>query len=182
MKEAKDYFPLAMEELQALGAWAAACALRSLSIYERIVPEDARPRKAIEGIVEFSRSGKRTQALRILAMDAYRASLGARDAAAKAAAMAASLAAASAYTHPFRDLRQAEHILGPAAYSALALELEGKGDEDIGDGEIKWAIEMVNAETAGLLGKMPPRKTGEKRIGKLLYDLDCGIRKKFELA
>ena len=55
-------------------------------------------------------------------MDAYRASREAGDTAASHAAMAASLAAAVAYTHPFRDERQAEHILGPAAHAALALE------------------------------------------------------------
>jgi hypothetical protein len=174
----KEYFDLGMEELQSLGVWAAECARRSLLIYERAVPEDARPRKAIEGILEFSRTGKRTNALRRLAMDAYRASLGAKNEAAKAAAMAASLAAASAYTHPYSDLRQAEHILGPAAYSALAVELEGKGDEKIGDSEIDAAIVCANAEIARLLRKMPERGRGEKRLERLLHDLDVGIREK----
>ena len=60
----EEYFELGIEELQCLGTWAAECAARSLSIYERIELEDARSRKAIEGIVDFSTTGKRTKALR----------------------------------------------------------------------------------------------------------------------
>lgn len=174
----REYFDLTIQELQSLGKWAASCAERALSVYEKIEAEDYRPREAINGIIEFSNGGKRTNKLRKLALDAYRASLEAKHEAASAAAKSASLAAASAYTHPFKDIRQAEHILGPAAYSALALELNGNGDQEIGKSEIRWAIENVNSETVKLLAKMPERNSGKRRIEKLLYDLDHGIREK----
>ena len=101
--------------------------------------------------------------------------------AASAAARSAGLAAASAFTHPFKDVRQAEHILGPAAYAALALELYDIGDQKTGDGEVAWAIENVNNETAGLLDKMPARESGNKRIVQFLFHLDNGIREKYKL-
>jgi len=173
---AKEYFELGIEELQALGRWAGTCASRALQLYEAKCPGDPRPRKAIEGIVEFSRSGKRTNKLRKLALDAYRASLETVDEAAKAAARASSLAAASAYTHPFRDVRQAEHILGPAAYAALAMELKEDPGNRHGDEEVRLAIENAELEVAELLGKMPERGIGKTRIDRLLFDLDHGLR------
>jgi len=152
-----------------------------LLIYESAVPADNRPRLALESIRDFAETGKRTNKLRKAAMDAYRASLEAKDLAASAAARSAGLAAASAFTHPFKDVSQAEHILGPAAYAALALELNNKGDQKTGDNEVAWAIENVDNETAALLDKMPARDTGNKRIEQLLFHLDSGIRDKYKI-
>ncbi len=167
-----------METLQALGEWAAVSAERALNVYEIHKTEDSRPRVAISAIREFVLNGKRTHQLRKIGMDAYRASLEATDPAASAAAMSASLAAASAYTHPFSDPGQGRHILGPAAYSALALELAGKSDPSIGDLEIERAISEAPRPVIELLLKMPERQAGKKRIDQLLYALDSGLRKR----
>ena len=67
---------------------------------------------------------------------------------------------------------------GPAAYSALAIELSCNGDQKIGDREIEWAIATVNHAVVILLKEMPERQNGKKRIEQLLYNLDCGIRAK----
>lgn len=75
MARQKEYFEIKIEELQSLGTWAADCAERALSIYESIESEDDRPRNAINGIKGFSNTGKRTNRLRKLALDTYRASL-----------------------------------------------------------------------------------------------------------
>lgn len=174
----KEYFEIKIEELQSLGKWAADCAERALSIYESIEKEDHRPRNAINGIKDFSNSGKRTNHLRKLALDAYRASLETQDAAA-AAAQSASLAAASAYTHPFKDVNQSKHILGPAVYSAFAIELHNRLGQKIGEREIELAIENATCEIAELLNKMPAPKVGTKRIDQLFHELDSGIRNKF---
>ena len=179
MAREKEYFEIKIEELQSLGKWAADCAERALSIFESIENEDKRPRNAINGIKDFSNSGKRTNHLRKLAMDAYRASLETKDTAASAAARSASLAAASAYTHPFKDINQSKHILGPAVYSAFAIELHNRLDQKIGEREIELAIDNSTIEIAALLNKMPEHKTGAKRIDQLFYKLDNGIRNKF---
>src|SRR5512137_1052461 len=140
------YFTLSLESLRAVGSWAADCAERALSVYETHADSDSRPRAAIQGIRVFAGGGKRTAQLRSLALSAFSAAREADDPAAAAAARAAGLAAASAYTHPLADVHQTKHILGPAAYAALALELNQRSAHSIGDDEVIWAIEHVTPE------------------------------------
>ena len=176
MGRESKYFTLTLESLRALGSWAADCAERALSVYEKHTDSDSRPRAAIEGIRVFTGGGRRTAQLRSLALSAYSAAREADDPAAAAAARAAGLAAASAYTHPLADVHQTKHILGPAAYAALALELDHAGDPSIGDGEVRWAIEHVTSEVRDVLLQMPARQAGNSRLGTILHKLDAGIR------
>jgi len=170
------YFSLSLDSLRALGSWAADCAERALSVYETQAGSDSRPRAAIEGIRVFAGGGKRTAQLRSLALAALSAAREAGDPAAAAAARAAGLAASSAYTHPLVDVQQTKHIVGPAAYAALALELHHAGDPNIGDGEVRWAIEHATSEVREVLLQMPARKAGTSRLDMILYELDEGIR------
>ena len=176
MAHESRYFSLSLESLRALGSWAAACAERALSVYESYAHSDSRPRAAIEGIRVFAAGGKRTARLRSLALAAFSAAREASDPAAAAAARAAGLAASSAYTHPLADVQQTKHIVGPAAYAALALELNQGGDPKVGDGEVRRAIEQVTPEVREILLQMPARDVGTSRLDKLLYELDEGIR------
>lgn len=169
-------FTLSLESLRTLGRWTADCAERALSVYEKHVDSDSRPRAAIGGIRMFANGGKRTAQLRSLALSAFSAAREANDPAAAAAARAAGLAASSAYTHPLADVQQTKHIVGPAAYAALALELDHAGDPNIGDGEVRWAIEHVTYEVREILLQMPARQSGNSRLDKILYELDAGIR------
>ena len=98
------------------------------------------------------------------------------DPAAAAAARAAGLAASSAYTHPLADVQQTKHIVGPAAYAALALELSQGGDHAIGDHEVIWAIEHVTPQVREILGHMPAREMGKTRLDNLMYQVDVGVR------
>jgi len=171
------YFPLSLESLRALGGWAADCAERVLGIYEAYSGKDPRPREAIGGIRAFAAGDARTARLRTLAMAAYAAAQEASDPAASAAANAACLAASSAYTHPLADIHQTKHILGSAAYAALALELRHPEDASVGDMEIARALDCVPREAREILLHMPARDSGTgKRIDRLMYDLDSGIR------
>ncbi len=176
MSRESDYFPLSLESLRVLGKWAADCAERTLPVFEKHVEADPRPRTAIEGIRVFAGGGKRAARLRTLALEANRAAREAGHPAAEAAARAAGLAAASAYTHPLRDVQQTKHIVGPAAYAALALELDSGGDPAIGDGVARWAIEHAPSEVREILLQMPARQAGKSRLSRLLYDIDAGIR------
>lgn len=169
------YFALSLGSLRILGDWAADCAERALPVFVKYVDSDSRPLAAIEGIRVFAAGGKRTARLRSLAMEAHRAAREAGYPAAVAAARAAGLAAASAYTHPLADVHQTMHILGPAAYAAVALELDRAGDPAIGDGEVHWAIEHAPFEVRDLLLKMPARQPGNSRLDRILYDLDVGL-------
>src|SRR6266545_2629359 len=182
MGRESTYFTLSLESLRAIGSWAADCAERALPVYETHTDSDSRRRAAIEGIRVFACGGNRTARLRTLALDALAAAREAGDPAAAAAARAAGLAASSAYTHPLADVHQTKHILGPAASAAtaaaaaLALELDHAGDPNIGDGEVRWAIEHVTAEVRDVLLQMPARQPENRRLDKLLYTLDAGTR------
>lgn len=171
-----EYFTLALESLRAIAAWAAECAQRALPLFEECAGSDSRPRAAIEGIREFAEGGKRVARLRSLAMEAHAAAREIDDPAATAAARAAGLAAASAYTHPLADVQQTKHIVGPAAYAALALELRHCGESSVGDEEVRWAIEHAPAEAREVLAQMPARQPGTSRLDRLLYEVDAGIR------
>jgi hypothetical protein len=109
-------------------------------------------------------------------MDAYRGSLEADDQTASAAARAASLAAASAYTHPFVDVNQAKHILGPAAYTAWAIEIQYGLDH--GASEVRRAVEKAGNEVINVLLIMPCQPLGKTRLDTIMYELDTGLRGK----
>ena len=170
------YFSLSLESLRALGSWAADCAERALPVYENYSDSNSRPRDAIEGIRVFAAGGKRTAQLRSLALSAFSAAREADDPAAAAAARAAGLAASSAYTHPLVDVQQTKHIVGPAAYAALALELNQGGGHSIGDNEVIWAIEHVTPEVRAILLQMPAREIGRTRLENIMYNIDVSIR------
>jgi hypothetical protein len=174
-----NYFTLSLESLRAIGSWAADCAERALPVYETQTRSDSRPRAAIEAIRVFACGGNRTARLRSLAMQALAAAREIGDPASAAAARAAGLAASSAYTHPLADVQQTKHIVGPAAYAALALELEALGDAAIGEGEVRWAIEHAPLEARQVLQQMPARQPGNSRLDALLYELDAGIRGRY---
>ena len=176
MARESKYFSLSLESLRSLGSWAADCAERVLSVYENYANSDSRPRAAIEGIRVFAGGGKRTAQLRSLALAAFSAAREADDPAAVAAARAAGLAASSAYTHPLADVQQTKHIVGPAAYAALALELNQGGDHSIGDNEVIWAIEHVTPEVRAILLQMPAREIGRTRLENIMYKIDVSIR------
>jgi hypothetical protein len=170
------YFSLSLDSLRILSAWAADCAEQALAVYEAFSGLDRRPRDAIDGARAFAAGGRRTAELRRLSLAAYAAANESSDEAAAAAANAACLAASSAYTHPLRDVHQTKHILGPAAYAALALELSRSGDKAVGDGEIRRSLERVPPEVREILVQMPRRDRGKSRIDELMHILDIGIR------
>jgi hypothetical protein len=176
MDREPKYFPLTLESLRAIGGWAADCAERALPIFEACAGADSRPWAAIEGIRAFAAGGKRTARLRTLAVAANAAAREVGDPAAAAAARAAGHAAASAYTHPLADVHQTKHTVGPAAYAALALELDHGGDPRVGDAEIRWAIQHTPSEVRTVLLQMPARQVGKSRMDVILYELDAGIR------
>ena len=175
----KDYFEISITDLQSATKWAIEFAEMALSIFEKSTLNDNRARKAIEGARDFSESGKRTNLLRKLSMDAYRASRENMDQSASMAANAASLTAALAFTHPFRDIKQAEHILGPVVYSILAIE-KNNNDAENEKVNIEYAIERANDSVWELLKEFPEHEYHEDRIRKLFYTLDNGIRTKYK--
>lgn len=170
------HFSLPLRSLMVIGAWAADAAGTVLPIFESRAPGDPRPRMAIQAIRRFASDGRRTAALRRAATDASAAARDVGEAAAAAAARAAGLAAASAYTHPLRDVAQTKHIVGPAAYAALALELAGDGSPGPGAAVLRRAIDAAPYEVCAALGEMHARTAGASRLDCLLHELDAALR------
>jgi hypothetical protein len=159
-EEHSRHFQLSIDSLRALGNWCADCAEMALPVFEEHEASDVRPRAAIEGVRLFAAGGRRTAQLRTLALAALTASREAANPAAASAAKSAGLAASSAYTHPLVDVQQTKHIVGPAAYAALALELDRAGDPAAGGNLVLWAMEHVTVEVRDILLHMPGRKPG----------------------
>ena len=176
MDQNAKYFTLTLHSLRMIGSWAADCAESALPIFEAPAGHDMRPRVAIAGIRAFADGGKRTAQLRLLAIAANAAAREVSDVAAAAAARAAAYAAASAYTHPLIDVRQTKHIVGPAAYAILALELNDADRLHHGEVALLSAIECAPVEVSEVLRCMPARQPGRSRLDALLFAFDSRLR------
>ncbi len=169
------YFPLSLDSLRAIGGWAADGAERALPVFKRCANSDPRPRAAIEGI-QPSPPGKTGRPGRAPWPVKRMPRRGTDPPAAAAAALAAGHAAASAYTHPLADVQQTLHIVGSAAYAALALELDGLGHSAIGDAVVRLLVQQAPPAVRDVLRQMPARTPRNSRLAQLLYSLDSTIR------
>jgi hypothetical protein len=167
---------LSDEDRRLLGGWAADCAERALTLFEAKAPSDARPREAIEGIRTFAQGGKRTARLRSLAWAALAAAREVGDPSAAAAARAASLAAATAYMHALATPHQVKHALGPVVYAALACDLTIDDSSNLGNREIRWAINHAPPTVHDIVRRMPSHHLGRTRLSALYCQLDIGLR------
>ncbi|MFC5288702.1 putative immunity protein [Actinokineospora guangxiensis] len=166
---------LSMDELREITRYAAACAEPALVLFERVRPDDPRPRTAFAATREFTDGGKRTKAIRDAAWAAQRAYQEARDACLPAAAEAARAAVAvagAAYLHPLAKATQVLHILGPAAHSALAMELDGTD----GQAHLEIARGLATPTVVAVLRRYPPAPDGRGRLGELARVLDGALR------
>ena len=101
MKTESNEIQLSIDELREMTSWAIQCAQRALPIFEQYNPDDSRPRDAITAAQEFVKIGKRSNALRMAGLAAYKASRSVvSDIAASEAALSATQAVGAAYLHP----------------------------------------------------------------------------------
>lgn len=171
----KEYFDLDIKQLQIAASWALKYVEEAIIVFERNNIEDKRPRNAHLGMMEFVETGIRNNQLRKLAMEAYKAARDEKRLIPSYAANAASLGAAIAYTHPFRDPKQAEHILGPVVYSILATDTENIGI-DYFRMKIDEACSEVNKELIILINNYPAQEDSDNLKKHLIYMLDSQIR------
>ncbi|HJW23192.1 MAG TPA: hypothetical protein VJ506_12250 [Candidatus Limnocylindrales bacterium] len=159
-----------------IAAWAADCAERSLPIFEDRAPADGRPGAAIAGAHAYGRGTARVSEMRPHLRAAYAAGREVGDPAPAAAARAAGLAAATAFIHfDETTLGTLGHIVGPAAYAALARERATPDERDLVEREIGWAIASVPPEVRAIVRRLPaPEPRG--RLGRLMARIDAGIR------
>lgn len=185
MEEAKEYqstpdksgeVKLNIDELREIAAFAVACAQRVLSIFERHIPNDSRPREAIDAALAFSKGAKRSNMLRARGLAAFRAAHAANVPAAAEAAQAATQTVGAAFLHPLAKAHQVKHILGAAAHAARAAELDAADDPSAGSACRDWAIQHAPATVVAVLARLPAAPERGGRTGELLRELDEALR------
>ena len=164
------------EERREVARWAADSAERVLPLFEAIAPADPRPREAIKIARAFADGERRTRRLFRVAMAAHRAGHEVGDPVALAGARAASLAAATANIHGETTIGTLDHILGSAAYAALARELTSDGDAAVADEEVRWAIEHASPAIRDLVRRVPASVSGRRRLDEIQHLLDVALR------
>lgn len=172
----KEKVALSMQDLREVTSYAAECAQGVLDVFERIQPDDARPRDAIDTAWAFSRGGERGKLLRTTALAAQKAANSMDSEAACAAARAAMCAASAAYLHPLADAHQVKHILGAAAHAARAAELVAGDDKNIGANHIEQAQRLATPALIDVLKRYPEAPSGGGRVGELMRKLDQALR------
>lgn len=171
------------EEQQALrkaALWAAEYAYQALPVFEKRYPDDERPREAIEAARTFGEGKPRDKSLRVLSLAVFKIGKDV-DEVAKYVTKAASAVAAIAYTHTDlqtgqQGVRQAQHVLGPIVYSALALEMDADNNSMVGNAIIRQAAKDAPAEVRYILAHMPPQPKKADRLSALFHDLDAELR------
>jgi hypothetical protein len=164
------------EERREVARWAANSAERVLPLFEAIAPADARPREAIETARAFADGGRRSRHLSRVALAAHRAGREVGDPVGLAAARATSLAAATANIHDETTIGTLGHILGPAAYAALARELASGGDTAMADEEVAWAVAHASPAIRDLVRRVPASVSGGRRVDTIQHQLDALLR------
>jgi hypothetical protein len=171
-----SYFELTIEELRVVARYATESAEPCLPLFEKVSPEDPRPRAAIDAAWAFVNGEARTKLQRVAALDAHRAAKEVHDEVAQHAARAAGDAAAAAYLHPLAKATQVGHILRAAANAACAAELHAGGASSVGEALIEQARRRATPGLIDVLKRYPSAPTGNSRVAQLMKTLDESLR------
>ena len=176
MSDGPDDFELTMDELRVVARFAVESAQEVLPLFEEVVPDDPRPRAAIEAAWTFAYGAARTKLQRVTALDAHRAAKDVASEAAQHAARAAGDAAAAAYLHPLAQATQVGHILRAVASAARAAELSEDSGPEVGDALIEQARRRATPVLIDVLSRYPLAPVGKSRVAHLMTTLDASLR------
>lgn len=169
-------FELSMDELRVVARFVAESAQEVLPVFEEAVPDDRRPRAAVDAAWAFIHGGKRTKLQRVTSLDAHRAAKEANTEATRLAARSAGDAASAAYLHPIAKAGQVGHILRAAASAARVAELNAGDDPAIGDMLIEQARQRATPVLMKVLCRYPFPPTANNRVARLTSALDAALR------
>ena len=169
-------FELRLDELRVVARFAADSAREALPFFERTVPDDGRPRAAIEAAYLFADGAARTKLQRLAATDAHRAATEAAGEVSRLAAGSAGDAAAAAYLHPLAEATQVGHILRATARAAAAAELEAGGQAEAAAAVLERARLHATPVLIDVLHRYPPAISGRSRTAHLMKALDTALR------
>lgn len=170
---------LSIANLRAVAAFSADCARPSLQIYRAWNPTDGRPEAAIKAAEDFSIGGSRSNGLRNSAFASLRAAREAQTlgyASAAEAARAAAAAAAAGFLHPLPKATQVRHILGAAAHSARAFELQDEQGPHLPGWGLDSFQRFASTELVMVLKRYPSAPPAGGRLGELIRALDASLR------
>lgn len=167
---------LTLEDLRSVAQYAARCGRESLVLFERNHPDDPRPRSALEAAEILALGGRRSNLQRTAAFAAHRAAKSAGDDVAKLAARAAGDAAGSAYLHPLAQPSQVGHILGSAANTMRAFELDAGDDPSVAVLWLDALARHATPEVRNVLARYPTAPSGAGRVSELMRELDSQLR------
>ncbi|MEU9607416.1 putative immunity protein [Streptomyces sp. NPDC048057] len=175
-------FDLTMAELRVVARYVVWHAEDVLAVFERDVPDDPRPREAIDAAWCFINGANRTRLQRTTSVEAHRAARSAPSEAARLAARAAGDAASAAYLHPIWQASQVGHILRASSSAARIAELEAGGDPRKGDAQLERSRQRATPVLVDVLRRYPPAAGGRDRVARLMSDLDRSLRQSAEVA
>jgi hypothetical protein len=151
------------DDRRVLAVWAAACAERTVWLFEAQAPSDRRPRDAVDGLRAFARGEMRIGMVRALSVRALAAAREIGDPAAVAAARAAGQAAGTAH--------MAAHARGAAAYAAKATGLAASHDPSAAADEVGWQHRHASPAVRDALRRLPPPTRAAGMLGALISDM-----------
>ena len=169
-------FDLTMDELRVVARYVLQHAEDVLPVFEQAVPDDPRPRAAVDAARAFIDGADRTRLQRVASLGAHRAARSAPSEAARLAARSAGDAASAAYLHPIAQADQVGHILRAAASAARIGELEAGGDPGIGDARLERSRQRATPVLIDVLRRYPPAKGGRSRVAQFMSGLDRALR------
>ncbi|MER7456700.1 putative immunity protein [Micromonospora sp. NPDC126480] len=169
-------FDLTMDELRVVARYVVRHAEDVLPVFERAVPDDPRPRAAIDAAWVFINGASRTRLQRVVSLDAHRAARSAPSEAARLAARSAGDAASAAYLHPIARASQVGHILRAPACAARIAEIEAGGDPAVGDAIVERSLQRATPELVDVLRRYPLAASGGNRVAQLMSTLDRALR------
>lgn len=175
-------FDLTMAELRVVARYVVRHAEDVLPVFEQAVPDDPRPRAAIDAAWTFINGATRAKLQRVTSLDAHRAARSAPSEAARLAARSAGDAASAAYLHPIAQAGQVGHILRACASAAHIGELEAGGDPTIGDALLERPRQRASPVLIDVLCRYPPVTGGGSRVARLMSALDHSLRQAADLV
>ncbi|WUW19548.1 exonuclease SbcC [Streptomyces sp. NBC_01463] len=170
-------FDLTTDELRVVARYVVQHAEDVLPVFEHAVPDDQRPRAAIDAAREFIHGAGRTKLQRVASADAHRAARSAPSEAARLAARSAGDAASAAYLHPIAQAGQVGHILRACASAARIGEMEAGGDPAIADALLERSLRRATPVLVDVLRRYPPVTGGSSRVAQLMSTLDQSLRR-----
>lgn len=173
-------FDLTMDELRAVARYVVGSAEAVLPIFQRVHPDDPRPRAAVDAAWEFVNGARRTMLQRVTSLDAHRAARAAATEPARLAARCAGDAASAAYLHPIACADQVGHILRAAATEARIAELNAGDDPAAGERVLAGARQAATPVLIDVLGRYPAPAAGTNRVGVLMSALNASLRSRGE--